>query len=340
MRAENLAFVAALAVLAHARTASAGELALTWTAPPGCPTTSELRDAVLRGGAGAEPGERIEAVAHVEHGDRWSVTLQTSRAGIASPERRLEATSCRALADATAVILALALIPEGTAPPAGDGPPETAPAATPRDAAPVTTSPPAAATAPPPAAAAAPDAQSRERGARAPELAHPTFAASASVATDAATLPSPAVGARAALAWTPGHGRLELSGSYFAAQSQTTGVSPAGASFASGVLGARAGWTVLRGVVELSPRAGADVELVRARGFGAANNYDASAAWLSAAAGALVVVPLASFLALRADADAIAPLSRPRFVVDGEGAVHHPPAFGLRAGIGAELRFL
>lgn len=324
MRAVALATVAVLAVLANARDAAAGELALTWTAPPGCPTTNDLRDAVLRSGAGASPGARIEAVARVEHGERWSVILQTTRAGVASPERRLEATSCRALADATAVILALALIPEEAAAPSTH---ERGPEAPPREAAPAMTAP-------------LPLAASAERSARAPEPGRHTFGASASLATDAATLPSPALGARAALAWTPGRGRLELSGSYFTAQSQTTGLSAAGASFASGVLGARAGWTLVESVVEVSPRVGADVELLRARGFGAANNYDASAAWLSATGGALFVVPLSSFLALRADADAVVPLARPRFVVDGEGAVHRPASFGLRAGIGAELRFL
>ncbi len=69
-------------------------------------------------------------------------------------------------------------------------------------------------------------------------------------------------------------------------------------------------------------------------------NYDAKGAWMSAAAGALVRLPIASWFALRADADAVVPLSRPRFVVEGDGAVHRPSALGVRAGIGAELLFL
>lgn len=325
MRAVCVAILAGLAAFAHARAASAGELELTWTAPPGCPTSSDLRDAILRSSNG-ESRERVEAVARVERTEpqRWSVTVQTTRAGVASAERRLEATSCRALADATAVILALALIPERAA---ADEP------ATPAAAEPTPPAP-ALAPVPEPAPIASPD--------RTNDRAPPrhTLAASASLATDASTLPSPAVGARGALAWTPGAARLELAGSYFSAQSQTTGVSSAGARFTSGVVGARASWTLLQSVIELSPRVGADVELLRASGFGAADNYDASAAWLSVAGGALVTVPVTHWLSLRADADGIVPLSRPRFVVDGEGAVHQPSTFGLRAAIGAELLFL
>ena len=79
---------------------------------------------------------------------------------------------------------------------------------------------------------------------------------------------------------------------------------------------------------------------MKAHGFGAASNYDASAAWVAAAGGALVRVPVRSWLSLRADADALVPVTRPRFVVEGDGAVHQPASIGLRAAIGAELHFL
>ena len=79
---------------------------------------------------------------------------------------------------------------------------------------------------------------------------------------------------------------------------------------------------------------------MRARGFGAASNYDASAAWMAATGGVLLRLPVTSWLALRADADAIVPLSRPTFVVEGDGAVHRPASLGARGAIGAELLFL
>ena len=142
------------------------------------------------------------------------------------------------------------------------------------------------------------------------------------------------------LAWTPGRARLELAGSVFSAQSQTTATSAAGARFNLLVAGARGCWALLHGAVELSPCAGVDVQAMSAKGFGAPQNYDANGAWMSAGAGALVRVPLASWLALRAEIDAIVPFSRPTFVVEGDGAVHRPSAIGARAGIGAELLFL
>jgi hypothetical protein len=96
----------------------------------------------------------------------------------------------------------------------------------------------------------------------------------------------------------------------------------------------------VRSSVELSPCAGIDAQVVFASGFGAPQNYDTSAAWMSAAGGALVRLPMTSWLALRGDADAIVPFSRPRFVVEGDGVVHKPAALGVRGGIGAELLFL
>jgi hypothetical protein len=51
-------------------------------------------------------------------------------------------------------------------------------------------------------------------------------------------------------------------------------------------------------------------------------------------------IPLASWLALRGDVDALVPLSRPRFVVEGDGAVHKPASLGIRGAIGAEVSFL
>ena len=309
-----LTFAAAALLAREARADE--DLQLSWQAPVGCPSAEQVRDAALRTASHAARREPLEADVRVEHGERWAVIIRTRRAGVPAAERRLEATSCSALADATAVILALALIPEAPGPA--------------------------------PAAAPAPVSVPEADRAHAPEAdrthvdtvsAH-SVAASASLATDANTLPAPALGGRAALAWTPGPARIELSGGYFSDQSKTTATSPAGATFALLVAGGRGCWAVARGAVELSPCLGAEVAMVKARGFGAANNYDASAAWLAAAGGALLRVPVASWLALRADADAVVPLSRPTFVVEGDGAVHRPASLGVRAAIGAELLFL
>jgi hypothetical protein len=153
-------------------------------------------------------------------------------------------------------------------------------------------------------------------------------------------MPSVAPGLRATVAWTPSRARLEVGGAYFAGPSKTTDTSEAGARFAMLVVGVRGCWAVARGTVELFPCAGADLQVMSARGFGATTtNLEASAAWVEAAGGILVRVPVSSWLALRADLDGLVPLTRPRFVVLGDGAVHKPAPLGARAGIGAELLF-
>ena len=306
-----------IAVALVAQRASADDLALTWRAPEGCPPASAVHEAAIRGAGDNHAPLDADALVTQEQPDRWSVTIRTKRAGVASADRRLDASSCAALADATAVILSLALVPPAPAP------------------APVPAPAPAPAPVPPPARAPAPDRSPSDLSA----YAHP-LAVSASVATDATTLPSPAVGGHAAIAFLPGRARIEVAGGYFAEQSQTTGTSLAGATFTLLSTGVRGCWAIVREDVELSPCAGADVQVMSARGFGAARNYDASAAWMSVSGGALLRIPLTSWVALRAQVDAIVPLSRPSFVVEGDGAVHRPAGLGARAGIGAELLFL
>lgn len=127
MRVVGIALVALAAFVA--RPASADEpLRLAWRAPAGCPSSETVRAAALRGAPGGA-SVPIEAEATVERreraGARWVVTLRTQRAD-ARGERILEADTCAALGDATAVILALALVPPGAA----DAEPTPSPTAT------------------------------------------------------------------------------------------------------------------------------------------------------------------------------------------------------------------
>ena len=350
MRAISLA-VALVAVLV-AKRAAAEDLRLLWWAPAGCPTREHVRDAALKsaGKGGVEP---LDAEVRIEQGERWRVTIRSSRNGTAAEERTVEGASCAAVADATSVILAIAMIPPGkdaatgadakarqavggeptatTGPEASANPNADADARATADG---------KANADATRSSGATDVGSgAERPAGAARERH-AFAAMVGGATDGTTLPSAALGGRVGLAWTPGRGRIEVAGSFFSSQSKTTATSTAGARFNLLDAGARGCWALLHGAVELSPCAGIDVQSVSAKGFGATQNYDANGTWVSAAGGALVRVPLASWFALRADADAIVPFSRPTFVVEGDGAVHRPSSIGARAGIGAELLFL
>ena len=357
----------ALVAMLVAKRAAAEDLRLAWRAPAGCPSGERVREAALKS-AGKGALEPLEAEARVERGEKWKVTIRTSRNGTAAEERTIEGASCAALADATAVILAIAMIPPGK---------DAAAAAARESAAEAKAKPTAGAQAQATGGASGTEAEAEveadgdarteagvgqahvgpggsvtarggsgasardgaERPAGAARERH-AFAGMVGGATDGTTLPAAALGGRVGLAWTPGRIRVELGGSFFSSQSKTTATSAAGARFNLLVAGARGCWALLQGAVEISPCAGVDVQSVSAKGFGATQNYDASGAWLSAAGGALVRVPLASWFALRADADAIVPFSRPTFVVEGDGAVHRPSTIGARAGIGAELLFL
>jgi hypothetical protein len=321
-RAPALAALAAIACIALPARADDDALRLTWSAPAGCPSSEDVRAASLRGTRGAKEkdasraanvSEVLEADAQVEQkqANGWLVRLRTRR-GATTGEREIEATTCSGVADATALVLALALVP-GSLAPAEE------------------------ASAPPPPPPPEKDvARPRPSG----DSSH-AVALGASVAGDASTMPAAAVGGSLSLAWTPGRFRLEADGRRWGSQSRTITASDAGARFSMTSIGARGCWAALRTTsFDLSPCAGADVHLVSAPGYGADANYTATARWATVAGGALARVPLASWLALRARVEAFVPLSRPTFVVEGEGPVHRPPTLGAAASFGAEVLFL
>ena len=405
MRAACAIFAGALALvlprLAVGQAALPGRemLRLDWRAPAGCPSAKAVRDAAIRSsGAAAAETSPLDVRADVEHGARWRVTIQTSRDGAASATRSLEAASCSALAEATAAVLGVALIP---AHPLARTEPEPSPTAAAAATTPATATAAAAATTPATATAAAaattpatgtaaaaattpatgtaaaaattPATPTAAAAAAAPAAPPPPTTSSAPLASSSASLasspaeqpvatggqearrfalgielagnagvlPAIAPGARVALAWTPRAFRVEVAGGYFSGQSRTTdGSRAAGARFGLLTVGGRGCWAALRGGFDLGPCAGVDIVHMTAGGFGAPTNFDASGTWAAGALGGLARIPLTRSFALRADLDAIVPFSRPRFVVENDGAVHKPAGVGARAAIGAELNFL
>jgi hypothetical protein len=122
-----------LLVSGPARAQEPGAFAFSWQAPLGCPDVTEVRAEVVRllGGAiGAVPGGRLQARAVVTQGQTWSVILQTESLGDFG-QGALEAGSCRELAHATALIVALMIDPNTVtahASPSSASPPPTPPA--------------------------------------------------------------------------------------------------------------------------------------------------------------------------------------------------------------------
>lgn len=337
--------------LSGASLAAEERLRLTWSAPPGCPSSDEVRRAASRNvGTGRAGDLPLEAEAHVEERPldaaerRFRVVLRTRR-GSATGERVIEASTCQGVAEATAVVLSLALVAAETPPVDGDDessaafdletpersrteasgerPPSTTEDGPPRQPA-------RAQHRGPTAAGSAPASDARLAGDRT------SWALGVQVAAERGTLPSWAPGGSLVAAWVPGRARLEADVRRWAARSKNVEGSQAGARFQATSLGVRGCYAVSRAAVELSPCAGGDAHFVRARGFGADTNHDVDVRWIAVTAGLLGRTPLTSWLALRGRVEAVAPLTRPTFVVERVGAVHQSSSLGLAAFFGAE----
>src|ERR1700722_16794915 len=103
----------------HALAQDAPPVGLEWNAPGGCPTKQQVLAGVERilGGRGSGARQAVSARAVVSKlgADRWTVVL-TTRTDTATGERTVGGDSCKAVADAAALVLALAVSSETAAP--------------------------------------------------------------------------------------------------------------------------------------------------------------------------------------------------------------------------------
>jgi hypothetical protein len=330
---------------------------ITWSAPSGeCPDEAYVRTAVQQLlGADDPAAARVEAHARVERlGDSsWRVHLTTQRDG-ATGERVVDSSSCRSLADATALIVALAIDPQRVAAnrpslaaaagsasspsapapaPAPTPAPAPAPAPTP---APTPTPAPAPAPAPTPAPPPAPLPPSR-------------FSLFAALGGDLGTLPRPAWGVTlgAALFLSPAV-RLEAYGSYWPwqhAQSSASFAPNSGGDVFLADGGARACWLPLHANLELAGCAGLEAGLLHGQGENIARTLSADSFWLAATGLARLTWRASPHFALFLDASLAIPFSRDQFVFysgpqDKNGSLVYQagPVEG-RASFGPELRF-
>jgi hypothetical protein len=309
-----------------------------WDAPAGCPSREAFVQRV-RAMATSPLADDIDIHAriHVEpEGARWSarVAIDASDAG---SERSFEGASCAAVADAAALMVGLALTsapppsaPPGTpAVPAGGAAVEEA-AAHP----PVATR--AASIEVQPAAPAPHDAVSSRS-----LVFRPSLRASAIV--DFGTMPAAGPGATVGASWRVGLFEASVDAAAFAGERGAVAGSTSGASVALASASADACLAVpLRDRVVMVPCAGMALERLAADGFGAASRFDAAqpVVVLAAALGevGLEWSPL-RWLALRVAARALAPLSRPTFVVHGPGGgdVYRPAFAALEPSAGVVL---
>jgi hypothetical protein len=313
--------VVALATLvpAGAALAGAGEsaIALAWDAPPECPTRDFVLGEVERivGPGGVRRPVRAEATVLRRVDGRWTLRLRTQQDADVG-ERLLEGETCKGVASAAAVVLALTVQTEAVV---------------------VTPLPPPSS--PPSASAAPPAASSRPSP---PPLPSPwAFLVRGTGLADLVTLPSVAGGA--ALAVGGRYRRLEgtLGVTVLFDQSATTSKPGAGADFS--LVGA-----TLRGCYVAPLHAGASfeiagcggvaVERVAARSFGVTTPGFGEffhAAPFVASSFVVVATPAA---AVGLDASVLFPLARPGFTVEGLEEVHRVPPVSVRLGLTVDLR--
>jgi len=324
-----------------ARASEASEpVTLGWSAPVGCPDAAYIEreiDRLADTDHHAAEGPLLTARADVrqESFSLWRVDLHT--AGPDGPGvRTVTAESCRALADATALILALALESARAAPGPGDSPAAGAlPQAGPLPPAPVVAVPAPA----PVAEISAP----RAPAVQSPVLETVRWAARVMATIDVGTLPAPAPGVAASLALIPralAPFQFELGAGVFADESTEAAPARSG-TFSLRAFDAMGCAVTAAGRIELGACAGLEVAWVSAAGLDETLTYRRDATWLVPRAHAGIAYPLGSAWALRADAGGGFDVRRPEFASAGvgQGLIHRPALVTGLGALGLELRF-
>ena len=309
-----------MVVAASAGAQNAQPIALTWIAPPECPAHDEVLLEItpsLRGSSTS--GTQVSARAQVTRDDRggWHADLDVT-AGAAHSARTLDADSCNAIAQATALIIALVLTRQT--------PTESIAPARPT---------------PGPAPSLLPEVPaSRARW---------QLAMAASAALDVGTLPAPAPGLEVAggTVMTKARARLRLllGATLLAAQtsSMATAEGSAGGRFA--MLGAwgRVCGALVGGRFDLGPCFGAEMDRVSAVGTGAAIPVAGARTWGAACASVLGAWTVMRGFTLAIRVDGVLPFARPTFVLQGSGGgdvvVHRPAPIAVRSALGLEVNF-
>jgi len=337
--------------------------AISWIAPlPDCPDEAYVRAAVqqlLGGKVGGEVGGDDPGAAHVDahalvtHTDdgRWRVRLTTRRDGAAG-ERVVDSDSCRSLADATALIVALAIDPQrvsaNRASPAASAPP---PALSTSESPPAPASTPALVPTPSPASTPAPvlTPAPDPTPAQAPAVPAPFppthFAAFASLSGDAGTLPRLAYGFGLGAALLFPRLRFEAYGAYWPSHfaSGSTVAAGAGGDVFLVAGGLRACWVPVSGDnferwLEVAACPGLEAGDMHGQGKGVRFPLPEDGLWFAATGLARISLRVGPRLVLFLDAAVAVPFAPTAFSLGGN-TIYRPSPVEGRASLGPELRF-
>jgi hypothetical protein len=327
--------IAALAMIwpapARAWTAPPERVDLHWTAPAGCPGEGAVRAEMdrLLGPSSARPPAPIPVTAAVSRDESgaWHVHLETPGEGT-TRVREIHGASCAAIADATALILALMIDPAAAAA-APKGPSKSAPVAVPSvpvEAPRVPLSPtrvPVVAPRPSP-----------------PEPTPTSFRITALAGLDTASLPRLAATLALQGSFVYGAQRFEIGLAYLPSRAGTVAARPStggDVDLLAGSVGTCRHFGT--GFVEVGPCLGFEVGRLHASGTGVSNPGEGSTLWAAVDPGGVIAYRLTDRLALTARVAAAIPLLRPSFVLENVGPVYRPPPVTARGGAGVELIF-
>lgn len=325
-----------LALALYGRAARAqplpNEPAFTWSGPAECPAQQDVRRAIEDAlghpldAADAGPARvRLRATVTRAEPDSFLLVLETTGAD-GTGRRELAGPSCPELADAAAVIAALAFE-------SGASQPATTPS---RDA--LGAAPPRASAPPPPPAPPPLPAESLTPS-PAPLIdregpPHPELRLSA--AADTGTLPHPAAGVGVGASFGSGWLRVDAAATLFFDRRATLGQSPTAGADLRLVEASVGACHALPIVAHWTTRLCATLHagLLHADAFGAPGAHAADSPWAAASAdGALwwsSAGPVSFFVAV----GALVPLTRPHFVLGDGREVHRPEAASARLSLG------
>ena len=314
--------------------AEAGTVEIAWSAPADCPTRPDVETSI-RDLLGRPPrlsdGRNLQVKARAErrHDRGWSGTIET-RLGTTTGSRTIATESCRAVAGATALIVALMIDPEAVAA---------------RGSPPATPSPPPDPSRVIRATRAATDtAVSRVPPPPRPGLA-PRLSLGPTLGVDMGTLPRPTYGAGARVGIKVGRSALEL-GVLASASARGTiagTAPPAGGSFHfwSASLSACPAFAVRR--FDLGACAEIEAVEVKGTGFGVTARYENDARWLALGAGAIARLRISPHVAIPFRVGVVAPLGHPTFVLkgvtEGQGQIYSPSRVAVRGLLAVDIDF-
>ncbi|MDF2692491.1 MAG: hypothetical protein K0S65_874 [Labilithrix sp.] len=308
--------------------AAALPLELSWDAPAGCPdalTVTRRVEQILRGPPAAPVTVFARAKITGPSEGRYHLVL-TLRTADVEETREIDAASCSALAEASAVVVALAIDPskDGALLPAEETPQPPTP-------------PPAPSPAPPPPTKPAPSHHHTATPRQSPPSTRLAIGAGGAVVSG--MLPELGGGLIASGTLRFERFRVGLVGSYWVPQRASFGRN-AGASFEMVEVGAFGGYLVPLGRFALGPSANLEVTHVDVKGFGIRAPRTSSTLWPTVALGARAEAQVASWFGVFARTDLLFPIGAPAFGLATDNAsvrLHDPSLFSVRLSLGIEI---